>query len=525
MNRSQIDSLLQPSAYPDPTAGVRLLQTHVSLLFLTEQFVYKIKKPVNLGFLDFSTLERRYFYCHEELRLNRRLAPDVYLEVTPVRITPHGASFCGDGEIVDYAVKMVRLPEELMMSRLLEQGAVTDEQIRTLAGIVARFHQAAACSSEISASGKPVAVRANWEENFVIVEQFVGRTVSRADYRFIRQWVEEFLEKNEVIFERRVIEGFIREGDGDLHAGNICLTNPPVIFDCIEFNERFRYLDTAADIAFLLMELEYYRSGRITSLFIAEYCAVSGDESIRDLLPFYQVYRAFIRGEVESIKAAEPGLPSQEREAADESARRHFRLARGLIIRDRLPLTLFITCGLSGSGKSVVASELSFQLGLEQFSSDVVRKQLAGIPPTERCSGGYHDGIYHHNFTNKTYDRLRELAGSALTVGRSVIIDATFKDPQERALFRDLAAVHGARFVILTIRCPEALVLARLDERNRVNDVISDARQAVYHRQKNDFAPPESAEGEVITVDTAVSLMHTADALLTSLGVLPCGLD
>lgn len=523
MNRNQIDSLRQPSSYPEPTAAVRFLQTHVSLLFLTDQFVYKIKKPVNLGFLDFSTLERRFFYCHEELRLNRRLAPEVYLEVAPVRITPDGASFCGDGEIIDYAVKMVRLPEELMMSSLLEQGAVTVEQIRTLAGIVARFHQAAASSSEISAYGKPAAVSANWEENFGIVEQFVGQTVSLADFRFIRQWVEEFLKKNEVLFEQRVTEGFIREGDGDLHAGNICLTDPPVIFDCIEFNKRFRYLDTAADIAFLLMDLEYYRSGRFASLFIAEYCAESGDESLRKLLPFYQVYRAFIRGEVESIKAAEPELPPREREVAEESSRRHFRLARGLIIRDRLPLTLFITCGLSGSGKSFVASELSFLLGLEQFSSDVVRKQLAGIPPTDRCSGGYHNGIYHHDFTKKTYDRLRELADSALGAGRSVIVDATFRYPQERTIFRDLAAVHGARFVILAISCPEALILVRLDGRNHLNDVISDARQAVYHRQKSDFAPPESAEGEVITVDTASSLMHTTDALLTSLGVLPCG--
>ena len=347
--------------------------------------------------------------------------------------------------------------------------------------------------------------------------------MSLADFRFIRQWVEEFLKKNEVLFEQRVTEGFIREGDGDLHAGNICLTDPPVIFDCIEFNKRFRYLDTAADIAFLLMDLEYYRSGRFASLFIAEYCAESGDESLRKLLPFYQVYRAFIRGEVESIKAAEPELPPREREVAEESSRRHFRLARGLIIRDRLPLTLFITCGLSGSGKSFVASELSFLLGLEQFSSDVVRKQLAGIPPTDRCSGGYHNGIYHHDFTKKTYDRLRELADSALGAGRSVIVDATFRYPQERTIFRDLAAVHGARFVILAISCPEALILVRLDGRNHLNDVISDARQAVYHRQKSDFAPPESAEGEVITVDTASSLMHTTDALLTSLGVLPCG--
>jgi aminoglycoside phosphotransferase family enzyme/predicted kinase len=525
MNNNQINSLLKPSAYPDPTTVVRLQQTHVSLLFLTDRFVYKIKKAVNLGFLDFTTLERRLFYCHEELRLNRRLAPEIYLDVVPVRATPHGASFGGDGETVDYAVKMVRLPEERMMSRLLEQGAVTAEQIRALADSVARFHLAAATSAKIAGYGAPAAVRANWEENFGIVAQFVGETVSQDDFRFIRRWVTEFLERNEFLFERRVSEGFIREGDGDLHAGNICLTEPPVIFDCIEFNERFRFLDTAADIAFLLMDLEYYRSGRFTALFIAEYRAVTGDEGICELLPFYQVYRAIIRGEVESIKAAEAELSAEERDAAGESARRHFRLARGLIIRDRLPLTLFITCGFSGSGKSTVASELSFQLGLEQYSSDPVRKQLAGIPPTERRTGDYLDGIYDHVVTGKTYDRLGELAKETLTAGRSVIIDATFRNPQERALFQKLATGHGARFVILAIRCSEALILERLDDREHRSDVISDARRAVYYRQKSDFVPPHIAEGGVITVDTAASLMHTMDALLTSLGVLPCGHD
>jgi uncharacterized protein len=525
MNRTQIQSLLNPSAYPDPTTVVHLLQTHVSLLFVTDHFVYKIKKPVNLGFLDFTTLGRRLFFCHEELRLNRRLAPEIYLDVVPVRATPCGASFGGDGAPIDYAVKMVRLPEERMMSRLLEQGAVTNGQVRTLAGIVGRFHLAAPTGPEIARYGTPAAVRANWEENFGIVEQFVGRTVSRADFLLIRRWVEEFLDGQEDLFQRRVAEGFIREGDGDLHAGNICLTEPPVIFDCIEFNERFRCLDTAADIAFLLMDLEYYRCGRLAPLFLAEYCAVTGDPGVRNLVPFYQVYRAFIRGEVESIKAAEPDLSTGEREQAGESARRHFLLARGLILRGRLPLTVVITCGLTGSGKSVVTSELAFQLGLESFSSDVVRKNLAGIPPTERCYSGYHDGIYHPDVTRKTYDRLRELADGALAAGRSVLVDASFRDPAERAAFRELATRCHARFVILLVRCPDELVLKRLEAREQSNEGVSDGRRAIFARQKNEFVPPETDESEVITVDTGGSLVHTIEELLTSLGVLPCGLD
>ncbi len=520
MNREEIDSLLQPAAYPDPTATVRFLQTHVSFIFITDRFVYKIKKPVNLGFLDFTTLQRRSFYCHEELRLNRRLAPDLYLEVVPVRATTQGASFHGAGDVVDFAVKMVRLPQELMMNLLLARGGVTAAQIVTLAGIVARFHLIAPRGPGIDRYGTPEAIRANWEENFAIVQRFAGKTVTDGDFLFIRRWVEDFLHDNDSLFRERVTAGFIREGDGDLHAGNICLTQPPVIFDCIEFNERFRCLDTTADIAFLCMDLEYHGAGRWAKLFLDEYCGVTGDTGVRALLPFYEIYRACIRGEVESIKEVQPDLSQEEREAAGESARRHFRLARGLIIREKLPLTLFITCGLSGSGKSFVASELSFQLGAELFSSDLVRKQLAGIPATRRALH-----IYDRSFNRRTYDKLKELATMSLMAGRSVIMDATFRDPPERRQFRDLAVAHGARFVILYISCPEKIILERLQAREERCDVISDARRDIYFSQKKEFSPPKIVPGEVMFVDTTETLLHTVDALLTSLGVLPCGHD
>ena len=523
MIENVIDSLLKPAAYPDPTPDVRLIQTHVSFIFVTKQFVYKVKKPVELGFLNFTTLERRQFYCHEELRLNRRLAPEIYLEVVPVRLTPRGASLCGDGEVIDYAVKMLRLPEELMMSRLLAEGGVTATQVRCLARIVARFHLAAATGPEIARYGEPGAILANWEENFTIVAPFVGRTISREDFRLIRGWVREFLDGNMLLFQRRVTDGFIREGDGDLHGGNICLTDPPVIFDCIEFNERFRCLDTAADIAFLLMDLEYYGAGRLVKEFVAEYCAITKDPGAGELLPFYELYRTVIRGEVESIKSGQQELSPEEREEAGESARRHFRLARGLIIRENLSPTLFITCGLSGSGKSALASELSLQLGLDHFSSDRLRKQLAGLTPTERCSDDQRDALYGHSFTRKTYDRLLEAAQEALREGRNVIVDATFRERRERMAFHHLAATLGVRFVILRFRAPETVILERLQAREQQRDVISDARESVYFSQKNEFEPPETFEGELMVVDTTQTLLHTVDALLTSLGVLPCG--
>lgn len=525
MTDNQIASLLKTTAYPDPTDTVRLRQTHVSLIFITDSFVYKIKKPVDLGFLDFTSLESRLLFCHEELRLNRRLAPHIYLDVVPVRASPSGVSIDGDGVIIDYAVKMSRLPEDLMMNRLLEQKKVSTDQIRELAQQIAHFHQASAAGPIIAQYGTPAAVRANWEENFRIVEQFIGRSISRTDFDFIRNWVEAFLIQNEVLLQRRVTNGFIREGDGDLHSANICLTDPPVIFDCIEFNERFRFIDTAADIAFLIMDLDYYCCAEFVPLFISEYCAQTGDDEVTKLIPFYEVYRAFIRGEVESIKADEAELDCNDRADAAESSRRHFRLARGLIARQRLTRTLFITCGLSGSGKSALASELSFQLGLELFSSDHIRKQLAGLQPARKCPDRYREGLYHPGHTRLTYDRLRELADRTLSYGRSVIIDATFQDQHERQRFKKLAQAHGVSFVILSLHCPESDILDRLDHRKDDSNAVSDACRSVYFQQKNGFIPPTREEGEVIDIDTGMSLMHTIDALLVTLGVLTCGLN
>jgi uncharacterized protein len=525
MNGTSLLSLLKPEAYPDPTTEVGLFQTHVSFLFVTDRFVYKVKKPVDLGFLDFTTLERRQFYCQEELRLNRRLAPEIYLDVVPVRDSSSGVTLCGNGEIIDYAVKMVRLPQELMMNRLLAEGMVTVAQIRAVADIIARFHLTAATGEEIADHGKLAAIRANWQENFRIVAPFVGQTISSPDFCFIRHWVEEFLDHNEHLFQARLDRGYIREGDGDLHSGNICLTDPPIIFDCIEFNVRFRCLDTAADIAFLLMDLEYFGAASLRRQFLEQYVLVTGDDGMRELLPFYKIYRAFIRGEVESIKGAQPELSTMEREETQESARRHFSLARGMIIREKLSRTLFITCGLSGSGKSSVALELSRQLDLEYYSSDLVRKQLAGLPATRRCADDDHDAIYSQAFTRTTYDRLRDLAKTGLSDGRSVIVDATFRDQRERALFQQLASTVGSRFIILYIRSPETVILERLSIREQLQDVISDAGVSVYFRQKKEFVPPETAEGVVMVVDTAETLLHTIDALMISLGVLPCGHD
>jgi len=421
MDKSQIQSLLQPAAYPEPAADVHLIQTHVSWIFLAGKFAYKIKKPVNFGFLDFSTLDRRRFYCQEELRLNRRLCPEIYLDVVRVCEVPGGAAFHGEGPTLDYAVKMIRLPAERMADRLLAEGRLSGAEVKNIAATVAAFHQQALTGGEIDRYGSLASIRRNWEENFQQAGEFTGITITRQDLGLIREWTEQFMTAKAELFSRRVSGGFIRECDGDLHLENICLTKRVCIFDCIEFNSRFRYSDTVADITFLSMDLEFHGRRDLAMIFLQEYLAASGDAGASELVDFYSVYRAFVRGKVASFRLKDPGILLKEKEAAKEKAISYFRLARGYILRQRLSPALVVVCGLSGSGKSTIAAALARELGLELLSSDRIRKELAGVPLQQHSLDKYGSGLYAPAASEATYRELLARADSALAAGQGVI--------------------------------------------------------------------------------------------------------
>jgi len=279
MEQRFLRSLLLPSAYPEQTGAVELVQTHVSYIFLTDRFAYKVKKPVDLGFLNFSTLDRRRFYCNEEVRLNSRLCPHIYLGVVEIREAGGGASFAGTGRIIDYAVKMKRLPADRMLDRLVAAGKISENEIRVIARVIGEFHLRAERGSEINGYGSIETIRANWEENFRQTRRFEGDTLSRRDQRLMEEWVDRFIGDNAEIFARRVAGGFIRDCDGDLHMGNTCLDTDGgiCIFDCIEFTPRFRCGDTAADIAFLLMDFDVNRRPDLCGPFLDEYIRTTGD--------------------------------------------------------------------------------------------------------------------------------------------------------------------------------------------------------------------------------------------------------
>ena len=321
-----VEAMMKPEAYDEDTGSIEVVQTHISVVFLTKRFVYKVKKAVNFGFLDFTTLEKRRFFCEKELELNRRLCGDMYVEVVPIN-KANIIQIKGEGKTVEYAVKMKRMPQEKIMSRLIKENKVDDKLIDRIAKIIAEFHLKAKTNEEISEFGSSAATSINWKENFGQTEEFIGKTISADNFKLIRDKVEDFMNKNMGLFKKRMAENRVRDCHGDIHSGNIFITDKIYIFDAIEFNERFRYSDVAADVAFLAMDLDFKKRTDLSNIFIKRYSEYSGDQELMKLLPFYKCYRACVRGKVTSFKLNDPHINAEEKNAATNEANAYFKLA------------------------------------------------------------------------------------------------------------------------------------------------------------------------------------------------------
>ncbi|HDZ24508.1 MAG TPA: hypothetical protein ENH70_08235 [Desulfobacteraceae bacterium] len=330
-----IQDLSKPEALPDETERVTVIQTHISIVFVADHFVYKVKKPVDFGFLDFSSLEKREYYCHQEVILNRRLAEDLYLGVLPVRFDgKHYTLSHRRGHIAEYAVKMKRIPEDRLMDQVFERGELDEQSLVDIAGVLARFHATAENSPEIAEYGRPDRFKVNTDENFEQVDKYQGITIQQEKFTALKKWTEAFYSRFHSLFDDRISRGRIRDCHGDLHMEHICLIPGLPIIDCIEFNERFRYSDTIADIAFLLMDLEYHEGyGEARTLWNSyKTLAKEEGEGIDDLVIFYKVYRAFVRGKVNSFQLDDMSIGEEEKEKAIETASRYFELAYSYII-------------------------------------------------------------------------------------------------------------------------------------------------------------------------------------------------
>ncbi len=325
-----IQALLDPKAYPEPPQQVELVQTQISYVLLAGEYVYKIKKPVDMGFLDYTTLEKRLYYCKKEVELNRRLCADAYLGVVPITKEKDWI-IGGKGEAKEYAVKMRRLPQDAMMDTLLRQNKVTPAMVEKVARILVAFHKKAATNKEITRLGGIEAVVQNTSENFSQTEKYFGVIIEPPTYQRIKSYTENFIKANRALFLKRMAAGRVRDGHGDLHAAHICFYKGVCIYDCIEFIDRLRYTDVAADIAFLAMDLDHYGRQDLSGIFIDAYVSQSGDKELLKLLNFYKCYRAYVRGKVGCFQYDDQYISAAEKEKIAANARSYFELAESYI--------------------------------------------------------------------------------------------------------------------------------------------------------------------------------------------------
>ncbi len=506
-------ALLQPEAYPDAPGEISFLETHISRLYFTADHVYKIKKPVNFGFLDFTTLDRRRFYCQEEISLNNRFCPNTYLRVVDIREKNGRIRIDGEGEVVEYAVLMKRLPRERMLDRLIDAGdPFLQGEMGRLARYLAEIESTARVCRDNERSNLET-VQRNWRENFDQVEPYVGRTLERVAQEATRTYVDRFLSENTELLKEREEQGYVREGHGDLHAEHIVLTDPICIFDCIEFNRRFRIADVVADIAFLLMDLDFRGRRDLARRLLQEYVKASEpDPGFNRLLPFYKIYRAFVRGKVNSFLFGDESAEEAEREKAAHHARRYFNLVQGYLC----PQVLILTCGLMGTGKSTIAQELADLLAADLWRSDVLRKDLVGLPPAQKREDPYGTGIYAPALTRRTYDQMLQHSRESLKAGQSVLADASFAKREDRDRFQEEARRLGIPCLLVHLHCPAETALERLDARRDRPDEASEGRRELYREQEKSFSPPESDENPLM-IDTTDSLDYSVHLILGEL--------
>lgn len=494
-----VEALLDTSAYPDQPEEVRLVQTHISNVFLTPDFVYKIKKPVDFGFLDFSSLEKRRFFCNEEVRLNSRLAPDVYLGVVEVVETDDGITLEGEGAVVEYAVKMRRIPQESILDEMIRQERADVATMRQVGEAIAGFHRNA---ETIIREEQVETIAFNVMDNFNHIEAFVGdataSTISRRRLDDLRKYSEGFLSRNRDLFEERVRTGFIKDCHGDIHSDHISITDKVAIFDCIEFSERLRLCDTVADAGFLSMDLEYLGRGDLARAYEKAYKDASGDNATDELWNFYKCYRAVVRGKVASLKSGESEVDGAERREAIRDAIGHFHLAH-LYAKGGFRPVLVVVCGLTATGKSTLVAALQGAGSMKVVATDAVRRELFDIPKGEHRRGDFGKDLYTEESKGKVYEAVFSEAERWLDLGRSVILDATFskKDHVERA--RAIAEACNALCFVVECLASDEVVQGRMEKRLNETDSISDATYETYLKMKESFEP---IEGDVLRIET-----------------------
>lgn len=539
------EGLGRAEAYPHDVAEVRAIQTHISVVFLAGPYAYKVKKPVEFAFLDFSTLDRRRRFCHEEVRLNRRLAPSVYHGVVPIVAAPGGPRVLdvlvgdagdeppqGSGEVLEWAVRMERLPEERTLKSLLRRGELDGPGavalLERLARLLAEFHATAARGPEISRLGDFPTIAANARENFDEMEALSADTVSPAVLRRLRALSESMLSELRPLMERRAREDIPCDGHGDLRLGHVyhlpdgSADGDIVIVDCIEFNERFRYADPMADLAFLVMELEYEDRPGLARAITDRHLEAMSDREGAELIPYYVAYRDIVRGKVRTLEAQDTAIAERERDRARARATRHFLRALGRLAPPDERPALILLAGLPGVGKSVLARGLADDAGFTWIDTDRVRKGLAAGHGPVNDRAGFEAGVYTREWTERTYAGCLQRAGSMLREGARVVVEGSFRSGRHRHTFLERARQLGVPALLILCEADREVVRDRLMARagQAGEEGASDADWGVYQAMERRWEPPGAeSDGVVRRIRTDRSEAEVLDRAMEILRV------
>jgi len=491
------DALSDPATYPHSPEDISLEQTHISLVALAPPWVYKIKKPVEMGFLDFSTLEQRTHYCEEELRLNQRLAPNTYVGVVPIVQTPEGLRVDPpnvNGTVVEHAVKMRYLdPEHFLDARLRRGAATTDDMDRVARRLIA-FYRTRDAPPDVAEAGWIDALRMSFDENVAQTEAQVGHTLSRPAYDALRYYTDRTFDHHAALFHRRRAGGWIVDGHGDLRLEHVHLTTDRVaIYDCIEFNERLRHLDVANDLAFLAMDLDLHGRPDWSRRLVRQVAEALGDDEMRRLLPFYKSYRAYVRGKVEGMRAADAEVPPDEQARSQRQAHRYFQWALRYAVAGNRALVV-VVMGRPGTGKSTQAAALARSLGWAHLSSDRIRKARAGVSLTRRADADTRERLYSDALSDATYATLRTRAVERGQQDQGTVLDATYSSPERRAAARTAFQEAGLPHAFIELTASDDTLRSRLAHRDAEDAMGSDARAEDFEALSARYQAPTALE-------------------------------
>ena len=500
--------------YPHPVSKIEQRETHISKVFLTGAYVYKIKKSVNLEFLDYTTPAKRNYYCHQETTLNRRLSHNIYLGVVAITFKEGRYYLSGPGKPVEYAVKMRQLPEDRSLIRMLKDGKIDNTLIEQLARMLADFYQCSATGEKITVFGSWETIRAKCEENFGQMEKFAGEMFNDRIFHVIHAATRSFLIRRQPLFRHRTENGKICDCHGDLRSGHIYFDDGIQIIDCIEFNERYRYSDISSDLAFLAMDLDFEGFPEMARHLINFFAQYANDSDMLVLIDFYKCYRALIRTKVNCLRLENASIGDWGKASIRREIDRYMDLAYQYALQFTRP-TLWVVCGMPASGKSTISNELSRILDIKVFCSDLVRKELFGLDPHDIMEVPFEKGIYSKGAGSLTYGKLLLLAQEEIEKGDSVILDATFSNTHQRFEASRLVRDTDANIVFVECLSPVNLSKARLMKR-RTGPSISDARIRHFEQFKKRFEPLNEIPDEIhIPVDTARPLKENIQKILS----------